>query len=145
MLILQLCLLGRDYLAAAQAGKGAVHFWAVRKEGAPLHRAFAMEPLCALAGAPSGSLVAGGGQSGAAYVWESASGRLLRAWPAGYKAITALAFSDDGSLLLTGGEDTSVACWNLARLPPFFNFVGCHRRSIITVYDTMCYNKMLSC
>lgn len=49
-------------------------------------RSFAPEPLFALAATPEGAYVAGGGRSGAVHLWESSSGRLLRSWPAHYKA-----------------------------------------------------------
>lgn len=47
------------------------------------------------------------------HVWETASGRLLKSWPAHYKAVTALAFTDDDSLLLSCSEDTVVHTWSL--------------------------------
>lgn len=43
------------------------------------------ERLTALAASPDGSICAGGGNSGALYAWDVASGRLLRTWPAHYQ------------------------------------------------------------
>jgi pre-rRNA-processing protein IPI3 len=51
--------------------------------------------------------------TGQVHVWETASGRLLKSWPAHYKAVTALAFTDDDSLLLSASEDTVVHTWSL--------------------------------
>eukprot|EP00887_Chlorella_sp_A99_P003431 scaffold7.g3431.t1 len=107
--------LGRDYLLAAQLAKGLVHAWAWHKDHVH-QRSFAPEPLAALAASPGGVFVAGGGASGAVHVWESSSGRLLKSWPAHYKAVSCLAFSDDGSVLLTGGQDTLVNAWLLAEV-----------------------------
>lgn len=77
--------LGRDYLVAAQLGRGGgLHFWAWHKDQL-YQRSFAPEPLTAVAASPGGVFCAAGGASGAAYVWESSSGRLLKAWPAHYK------------------------------------------------------------
>jgi hypothetical protein len=51
--------------------------------------------------------------AGQVHMWETASGRLLKSWPAHYKAVTALAFTDDDSLLLSASEDTVVHTWSL--------------------------------
>ena len=130
-----------------------------------------------MAASPDGAFCAAGGASGAAFVWETSSGRLLRTWPAHYKvggvggtavvpeprrrgacntclafsdgqthrfesvfvalpaslthlspapvaaplllavqAITCLAWSDSGAVLVTGGEDTLVNAWLLAEV-----------------------------
>ncbi|PRW33905.1 ROOT INITIATION DEFECTIVE 3 [Chlorella sorokiniana] len=109
-----LSLLGRDYLVAAQAARGgSLHFWAWHKDQ-PHQRCFAAEQLTAVAATRDGVYCAAGGASGAVFVWETSSGRLLRTWPAHYKAVTCLAFSDSGAVLVTGGEDTLVNAWLLA-------------------------------
>jgi WD40 repeat protein len=81
-----------------------------------LQRAFPQEPLTALAASASGAYLAAGGASGTLYIWCTASGALLRAWHAHYKAVSCLAFSDGGGVLLSGGEDTLVHSWLLAEL-----------------------------
>ena len=53
-----------------------------------LQRCFAAEPILALAASPDGAHLAGGGASGALYFWETASGRLLRSWPAHYQVLS---------------------------------------------------------
>ena len=50
-----------------------------------LQRSFCMERMSALAATPDGAYLAAGGASGTVYLWEVASGRLLRSWPAHYK------------------------------------------------------------
>ena len=80
-----LSLLGRDYLVAAQAARGgSLHFWAWHKDQ-PHQRCFAAEQLTAVAATRDGMFCAAGGSSGAIFVWETSSGRLLRTWPAHYK------------------------------------------------------------
>lgn len=77
--------LGRDYLVAAQLGRGGgLHFWAWHKDQ-PHLRCFAAEQLTCVAASPDGAWCAAGGASGAAFVWETSSGRLLKTWPAHYK------------------------------------------------------------
>lgn len=51
-----------------------------------LQRSFTQERLTAVAASRDGAYLAGGGASGSLYLWELGSGRLLRAWPAHYKA-----------------------------------------------------------
>lgn len=101
----------------AQSGSGALHAWAWGREQ-PALRCFPAEPLCALCASPDGSLVAGGGSSGALWLWQAASGKLLRTWAAHHKAAAALTFSADGSWLVSGGEDTAVTVWALAGACP---------------------------
>lgn len=77
--------LGRDYLVAAQLGRGGgLHFWAWHKDQ-PHLRCFAAEQLTCVAASPDGAWCAAGGASGAAFVWETSTGRLLKTWPAHYK------------------------------------------------------------
>jgi len=59
-------------------------------QDAVLQRCFAAEPVFALAASADGCHVAGGGASGHVYLWQAASGRLLRSWPAHYKVCTAV-------------------------------------------------------
>lgn len=107
------CRLGRDYLMSSQLGKGSLHFWSWHKDHV-LQRAFTVEPMQAVAATPDGMYVAGGGASGTIYLWATGSGQLLRSWPAHYKGVTSLVFTQhSGGLLLSGGEDTVVSTWLL--------------------------------
>lgn len=81
-----LAALGGDHVVAAQRSRGGpLHFWGWPRD-VQAGRCFAPEPLTAVAGSPGGALCAAGGASGAAYLWDTGSGRLLRTWPAHYKA-----------------------------------------------------------
>lgn len=61
-------------------------------------------------------MLAAGGTSGTAWLWEVASGRLLRAWAPHYRATAALAWDGTTTLLLTGGGDGGVSAWDVADL-----------------------------
>ena len=124
-----LALVGSSHVAAAQAGRGGVHFWSWRGGGSggsggaakesssssssPSGRSFPAEPALSLASTRCGSLIAAGHASGSASLWDS-TGRLLRCWPAHYKRTAALAFSGDGAWLLSGGGDGGVSLWDVA-------------------------------
>mmetsp|Transcript_39563 Transcript_39563/g.112198 ORF Transcript_39563/g.112198 Transcript_39563/m.112198 type:complete len:476 (+) Transcript_39563:131-1558(+) len=108
-----LCFVGRDYFAACQSKKGALHFWAWHKD--QVHqRCFAKEPLLCIAASPCGTFIAGGTASGSILCWDTGGGQLLKEWPAHYKAVTALTFTSDGHMLLSGGEDTVLNVWLVA-------------------------------
>jgi WD40 repeat protein len=49
-------------------------------------------------------------------VWDAHSGELVRSWAAHYRRCAAIRFSDDDTLVLTGGDDAIVNCWSLAQL-----------------------------
>lgn len=49
-------------------------------------RSFAPETLTSLACTPDGGYLAGGGEKGNVYIWETGSGRLLTSFSAHYKA-----------------------------------------------------------
>ncbi|MEW5316242.1 MAG: hypothetical protein WDW38_007623 [Sanguina aurantia] len=110
-----LCCVGRDYLAAAQTNKDALHFFAHHKDQS-VQRSFTVERTAALASSMDGTYLAAGGASGTIYLWEVGSGRLLRTWAAHYKAVSVLAFAEGGSVLVSGGDDTLVNVWLLADL-----------------------------
>eukprot|EP00854_Cymbomonas_tetramitiformis_P008461 gene8461-10055_t len=114
-----MCPLGSEFLVTSQSQKGELHFWSLRKEQM-LNRSFMCEPMSALCATRGGQLCAAGGGSGAVYIWEAASGRLLRSWAAHYKGITALTFSDDDSFLITASEDTVVHVWSVLALVDAF-------------------------
>ncbi|CAD7703834.1 unnamed protein product, partial [Ostreobium quekettii] len=108
-----LCAVGREYLAAAQRSKGVLRFWSWDK-GAWVHDSFAPEPMHALIATLDGVYIVGGAKSGSLYVWEATTGRLLRSWPAHYKAVTSLSLVTSGSMLISGSEDATINVWILA-------------------------------
>jgi pre-rRNA-processing protein IPI3 len=108
-----LCAVGKGYLCSAQRHKDSVTLWAWHRDQ-PLHRCFVPERVTAVAASPDGALVAGGGGSGALYLWHAPTGRLLRSWPAHYRPVSALAFADGGNVLISGGDDALALCWAVA-------------------------------
>jgi len=62
--------------------------------------------LYCAAGAPSGKL----------YLWQVATGRMLKAWDGHYKGVTALSWTTDAMFLLSGGEDALFSLWSLGSL-----------------------------
>ncbi|KAJ7958170.1 protein ROOT INITIATION DEFECTIVE 3-like [Quillaja saponaria] len=110
------CVGGR-FLASSQlressASSGSILYWSWSKPQVDV-KSFPAEPIKPLAANHQGTYVVGGGLSGNIYLWEVASGRLLKKWHAHYRAVTCLVYSEDDSLLISGSEDGSVRVWSL--------------------------------
>ncbi|CAM6106553.1 unnamed protein product [Calypogeia fissa] len=117
-----LCPVGPHFIAASQSLKpsssssgGAIFFWAWHKNQVAF-KSYPVEPIVPLACTGEGTYLAGGGLSGRIYLWEVASGKLLRVWSGHYKAVSCLVFSDDDSLLISGADDGLVNVWPLFRV-----------------------------
>eukprot|EP00124_Ichthyophonus_hoferi_P004801 Ihof_evm2s582 gene=Ihof_evmTU2s582 len=110
-----LATVGDRLLLGSQADKGALRVWAWEKDQ-PLHKFSGPEKIPVVAVTPDGIFCAAGSVSGKIYIWEITTGQLLRTVDAHFKAVTALKFVDDGSLLVSGGGDAGVHVWTLASL-----------------------------
>ncbi|CAI7869361.1 unnamed protein product [Closterium sp. NIES-53] len=115
-----LCAMGRDHVAVSQLTRGeskagAVNVWSWRKSAVAV-RSPTTEAIGPLAATADGVYLCGGGVSGRVYVWEAATGRLLRVWAAHYRAVTCLALSDDDALLVSAGEDSIIHVTPLVRI-----------------------------
>ncbi|MBA0567619.1 hypothetical protein Golob_005169, partial [Gossypium lobatum] len=93
-------------------------------------KSFPAEPIKPLIANSDGTYIVGGGSSGDIYIWEVATGRLLKKWHAHYRAITCLVFSEDDSLLISGSEDGCVRVWSL-----FMIFDDVRRQQVSHLYE----------
>jgi WD40 repeat protein/serine/threonine protein kinase len=112
---------------ASQYGDDRVHLWnlATRKRQPPLER-ITLGVFC-LAFAPPGgqTLALGGGPRGAAVqIYDVASRKEQRVLPGRGDIVTALAFSPDGRILVTGGNEGSIQLWDWARGKELITFKG---------------------
>lgn len=71
-------------------------------------------PVAATAISPDGRLVAGGGRDGTLWIWETATGRLIRTWHTHGGALHALAFSPSGDRLLSGDSNGYLAALDVS-------------------------------
>ncbi|KAI3687130.1 hypothetical protein L1987_80821 [Smallanthus sonchifolius] len=104
--------LASSQLRDSSSSSGSVLFWSWNKPQVEV-KSFPAEAINPLACNSEGTYIAGGGVSGEIYLWEVATGRLLKKWHGHYRGVTCLVFSMDQSLLISGAEDGSVRVWSL--------------------------------
>lgn len=92
--------------------------------------------VTALAVSPDGKTLATGGSASPGdttppsgddrtiRLWEVPTGRLLAAWEAHDDSVTALAFSPDGQILVSGGGEGALRVWDLASLSKELKALG---------------------
>ncbi|XP_026394579.1 protein ROOT INITIATION DEFECTIVE 3-like [Papaver somniferum] len=97
---------------SSSSSSGSILHWSRDKPVADV-KSFPAEPISPLVSNSDGTYIIGGGCSGNIYLWEVASGRLLKKWNAHYRGVTCLVLSDDESLLISGAEDGCVRVWSL--------------------------------
>ncbi|KAK2582542.1 hypothetical protein KPH14_004835 [Odynerus spinipes] len=103
------------YLLGADSTKPRLHIWPLNSQRpVPNLRLTTPGRVSALACTPNGSyIVAAIGEK--LYVWQFCNGRLLATITRHYQTVTCLAFSKDGSIFVSGGEDGLVFVWSLFR------------------------------
>lgn len=72
------------------------------------------EEVSALAVNPSNDVMAAASLDGRVYLWDMATGAVVKALREHHGRVAAAAFSADGKWLATGGEDRDVILWNVA-------------------------------
>ncbi|XP_009796052.1 protein ROOT INITIATION DEFECTIVE 3 [Nicotiana tabacum] len=104
--------LASSQLCATKSSSGSILYWSWNKPQVEV-KSFPAESISPLVCNNEGTYMAGGGASGDIYLWQVATGKLLKKWHAHYRAVTCLKFNDDQSLLISGSEDGSVRVWSL--------------------------------
>ncbi|KAI5656232.1 hypothetical protein M9H77_25025 [Catharanthus roseus] len=104
--------LASSQIRESKSSGGSIFYWSWNKPHVEV-KSFPAEPIKPLIANSDGTYLVGGGLSGDIYLWEVATGMLLKKWHAHYRAVSCLVFSDDQSLLISGSEDGSVRVWSL--------------------------------
>lgn len=115
-----------------------------------------------------GDYCAGGTSQGRIYLWEVisfsphigfasthsiqiSSGILFNSWDAHYRRVNVLKFTNDGSILISGSEDSSVNVWLVQRcLILSFYLPGCRAQqfnldSLTTTHKMICRHPASPC
>ncbi|KAM7279677.1 hypothetical protein ACFE04_006811 [Oxalis oulophora] len=106
---------GNRFLASSQireTGAPFIFYWSWSKPQVDV-KSFPSETIKPLAANKEGTYIVGGGSSGNIYLWEVATGRLLKKWNAHLRAVTCLVFSDDSSLIVSSSEEGNIKLWSL--------------------------------
>ncbi|KAG8085086.1 hypothetical protein GUJ93_ZPchr0010g10847 [Zizania palustris] len=108
-------------LAASRSDKdqpifgSAIYLWAPDKLK-EVQKSYAVEAIGPIACSKDGVYLVGGAHSGHIYIWEIASGTLLKRWCGHTNAISCLVFSQDSSLLISGSIEGTVYTWPMVSL-----------------------------
>ncbi|PAN30187.1 hypothetical protein PAHAL_5G318900 [Panicum hallii] len=94
---------------------GAIYFWDLNKIQVTSKSCIG-EAIGPITCSKDGIYLVGGAHSGNAYIWEVASGALLKCWRAHKNAISCLSFSQDSSLIISGSEEGTVHVWCMISL-----------------------------
>lgn len=108
----QPALLDDEHILVNTADRSGLQVWSW-KTGQQKTKSYLSDKTRAVAVSPDGYFIAAGTAGGQLQVWDALTGELLRVWEAHYKAVSALAFTADGSFLVSGGEDAIVNVWLL--------------------------------
>src|SRR3989338_8377195 len=107
-----------SFLAASPAGRSGVSTWLLQREQAH-SKSITAEKVSAVTLSSDGGLCCAGSVSGKIYVWLVASGALLKVLDAHFKRVSVLRFTDDDSLLVSGGDDSIVNLWKTSHFGLF--------------------------
>ncbi|KAH9258682.1 hypothetical protein BASA81_003184 [Batrachochytrium salamandrivorans] len=103
----------------------------------PSMRFAAPEPLEAIQFSSDAMyIVAGGLGNGMVYLWETETGQMLAAFKAHYRKVTCLAFTEDDTVLVTGGEDAMVHFWDFTSLVLHGSLGGNSSSSLLRTVST---------
>jgi len=105
---------GQDYLLSAQPNKPLLNAWQVNRGEQLALRLFTPGPPTAMAVSPSGNYLVVAVQENI-NIWMVGTGELLAVVTRHYQAVRVLAFTEDGSHFLSGGEDGQVLVWSLVQ------------------------------
>lgn len=92
-----------------------IYIWKMGKES-PILRSGIAEKLNCVAITYDGLFLVGGGFSGIIYIWDIASGNLLRFWNGHYKSITSLHFCSNDTYLISSSDDSLICVWELSSI-----------------------------
>nr|ALU09333.1 WD40 protein [Lonicera caerulea] len=113
-----IAILGKKHIAASHVSgtsAGAVHlynWWS----STPYHRISVPEPVAPLSATSDGQYLFAGGISGHIHAFSLPAGDLVRSFPAHSKPISCFEINGDGSLLISGSNDGTVAIFPVYKL-----------------------------
>ena len=106
---------GCDYFLVSQSDRKAINAWSWGRSQPHFKCAMpeAIGPMCV---SKSGIFCFAGGESGRIFVWDLATGQLLRTANAHFKRITKICETKDGAYLITAADDAVIHVWDMVDL-----------------------------
>jgi eukaryotic-like serine/threonine-protein kinase len=120
----------RDGKWLAAGGEGGVCLWHLDSE-TPLRLTWSH--VRSLAFHPNNQMVAVGDSAGQIRLFHLAQKKVTASWQAHTGAVTALAFHPNGAVLLSGGEDATLAVWDVVAVSLVKRLEGWHQREVRAV------------
>ncbi|KAH7512730.1 hypothetical protein FEM48_Zijuj12G0121500 [Ziziphus jujuba var. spinosa] len=116
-----LAVAGNTFIAASHISPttacGSIHLYNWWSSTA-FHNLPVPEPVAPITATSDGALIFAGGLSGCVYALSLPSGDILKSLPSHSKPVSCLGISDDGSLLVSGSDDGTIA------VVPIFQLMG---------------------
>lgn len=110
-----LCIVGNSILLSAEQDKPLLHNWVLKRRDSKQNRIILPGKVTAAVTTKDGHYyIAAIGQN--LHIWELSSGRLLALVSAHYQPIRCVCVTEDGSSIITGGDDAIVHCWSFSSL-----------------------------
>jgi len=120
----------RDGKWLAAGGEGGVCLWHLDSE-TPLRLTWSH--VRSLAFHPNNQMVAVGDSAGQIRLFHLSQKKVTASWQAHTGAVTALAFHPNGAVLLSGGEDATLAVWDVVAVSLVKRLEGWHQREVRAV------------
>jgi WD40 repeat protein len=120
----------RDGKWLAAGGEGGVCLWHLDSE-TPLRLTWSH--VRSLAFHPNNQMVAVGDSAGQIRLFHLAQKKVTASWQAHTGTVTALAFHPNGAVLLSGGEDATLAVWDVVAVSLVKRLEGWHQREVRAV------------
>ena len=111
-----LCYAERQHLILSQhpdKPQAVIHY---PTKAQPRFRCSMPEKMLSVDISSNGVYAVGGGVSGKLYIWQVASGALMRIFDAHYKGVNAVKFTPCSGYVVSGSEDAIVKSWSLAHV-----------------------------
>jgi predicted Ser/Thr protein kinase len=120
----------RDGKWLAAGGEGGVCLWHLDSE-TPLRLTWSH--VRSLAFHPNNQMVAVGDSAGQIRLFHLAQKKVTAGWQVHTGTVTALAFHPNGAVLLSGGEDATLAVWDVVAVSLVKRLKGWHQREVRAV------------
>ncbi|KAH7674344.1 pre-rRNA-processing protein IPI3 protein [Dioscorea alata] len=102
------------------------------------------EPVAPLVATPNGSFLFAGGLSGHIYILSLPSCDLLRSFPAHQRTVSCLTINSDGSLVISGSDDGTIAVFQIISLLDISSTESSDDNTVQTLYKFIAHSMSIT-